>query len=78
MGDVEVSTKLLPLVPPPPVVTSVKLTNFSITTTTGNVFVEWGDGKSQFIDSNTPTNHDFYCSDYSLLGGFWNNINSCV
>lgn len=57
---------------------AVKLTNFSITTTTGNVFVEWGDGKSQFIDSNTPTNHDFYCSDYSLLGGFWSNINPCT
>lgn len=56
-----------------------QLTGFSITTTSGNIFVEWGDGTSEFINSNTPVNHTFYCPDYSASPStFWNNINPCV
>jgi hypothetical protein len=55
-----------------------QLTNFTVTTTSGNVFVQWGDGVSEFINSNTPTNHDYYCSTYSLLTGFWTNIDPCT
>lgn len=54
------------------------LSNFTVTTTSGNVFVQWGDGISEFINSNTPTNHDYYCSTYSLLTGFWTNIDPCT
>lgn len=60
----------------PPVLT--QLTNFSVTTTSGNVFVEWGDGTSEIINSDTPVNHTFYCSNVSILSGFWNNITTCV
>jgi hypothetical protein len=56
-----------------------ELTGFSIITTSGNILIDWGDGTSQFIDSNTLVNHTFYCSDYSSsLSNFWDNINPCI
>jgi hypothetical protein len=59
--------------------TGAQLVNFSVTTTSGNVLVDWGDGTSIFINSNTPTNHTFFCPDYSApTGNLWNDINTCV
>jgi hypothetical protein len=55
----------------------VELNNFSITTTSGNISVNWGDGTSESINSKTPVNHTFFCPDYSAPTGFWNNINPC-
>lgn len=56
-----------------------QLTGFRVTTTSGNILVEWGDGTSEFINSNIPVNHTFYCPDYSApQSTFWNNINPCL
>lgn len=55
----------------------IVLTNFKVTTTSGSIFVDWGDQVSQIIPSNTDTNHTFICQNASNLGGFWNNIEPC-
>ena len=56
-----------------------QLTNFSVTTTSGNILVNWGDGTANVINSNTPTNHTFFCPEFSAPSStFWNNINPCV
>jgi len=55
----------------------VQLTGFRVTTTSGNILVDWGDGTSEFINSEASVNHTFYCPEYSAPTGFWNNINSC-
>jgi hypothetical protein len=55
-----------------------QLTGFSITTTSGNILVNWGDGTSESINSNTSVNHTFFCPDYSGPSGFWNNIDPCL
>jgi hypothetical protein len=55
-----------------------QLNGFFVTTTSGNVLVDWGDGTSEFINSATSVNHTFYCPDYSAPSGFWNDINPCV
>lgn len=65
---------LYPISPP----INSQLIDFQITTSSGNIFVEWGDGTSEFINSDTATNHDYFCSNYSILSGFWNNIIPCV
>ena len=57
--------------------TEVQLTGFSITTTAGNIFVEWGDGTSSNIGSNVLTNHTFYCPDYGITSSFWSGIQPC-
>jgi hypothetical protein len=55
-----------------------QLINFTVTTTSGNIQIKWGDGVSEFINSNIAVNHNFYCPDYSAPSGFWNNINPCI
>ena len=51
------------------------LNNFSVTTTSGTINVNWGDGTNDVISSNTPVSHNFQRSQ-DLLGGFWNLINT--
>ncbi|NBP02281.1 MAG: hypothetical protein EBU90_19605 [Proteobacteria bacterium] len=64
---------------PPPEPTQVPagaiLSNFSVTTTTGSITVNWGDFTSNNIASNTPITHQFYCPDDNSTTGFWTNIN---
>lgn len=56
-----------------------QLINFSVTTTSGNILVDWGDGTANTINSNTPTKHTFFCPEFSAPSStFWNNINPCV
>jgi len=56
-----------------------QLTNFSVTTTSGNILVDWGDGTANVINSGTATNHTFFCPEFSApQSTFWNNINPCV
>lgn len=57
---------------------AAQLTNFSVTTTSGNILVDWGDGTSQTINSGVSVNHTFSCPDYSASNGLWNDINPCV
>ena len=54
------------------------LSNFSVTTSSGSIFVQWGDGSVNDISSNTPTNHTYTCPEISEPFGFWNNIQPCL
>ena len=51
------------------------LSNFSVTTTTGSITVNWGDFSSNNIASNSPITHQFHCPDDNSTTGFWTNIN---
>lgn len=55
-----------------------QLINFSIITLSGSVLVEWGDGTSNTINSNSLTNHTYFCPSTSAPSGFWNNIQPCI
>jgi len=62
--------------PVPPVPGSV-VSNFSVTTTSGNITIAWGDGSSNAINSGSSINYQYFCPNSSALGGFWNNIEPC-
>jgi hypothetical protein len=49
------------------------LLNFSVTTTSGTILVNWGDGTSDTIDSGVPINHGFI-SEPIPNEGFWSGI----
>jgi hypothetical protein len=49
------------------------LFNFSVTTTSGTILVNWGDGTSDTINSNVPVNHGFV-KDPQGNEGFWSGI----
>ena len=53
--------------------TDTTLSNFTITTTSGTITVNWGDGTNSIVSSNVPVNHNFLESQ-EVLGGFWNFI----
>lgn len=55
-----------------------ELGGFSVRTSSGNIFVNWGDGSTNTIDSDTPTFHAFSCPESSASGGFWNDIEPCL
>lgn len=62
-----------------PTPTSIVLTGFSVTTTSGNISVDWGDGTSESINSGVLVNHTFFCQYFPApLSTFWNNITPCV
>lgn len=56
----------------------VQLINFSVTTSSGSVLIEWGDGTSNVVNSNTAITHNYFCPDNSAPSGFWNNIQPCI
>jgi hypothetical protein len=66
-------TGIIPPVPP----TGASLVNFAVTTSSGTVNINWGDGTSNTVGSTVPVNHTFYCTS-GPLGGFWSNINPCL
>jgi hypothetical protein len=49
------------------------LLNFSVTTTSGTILVNWGDGTSDTINSGVPINHGFI-SEPIPNEGFWSGI----
>jgi len=56
----------------------IVLTNFSITTTSGTVLVNWGDNTTNVLESGVPITKTFYCPFNSTSEGFWNNISPCL
>jgi len=56
----------------------VQLSNFSVTTTSGTILVNWGDGLSDTVSSGVPVNHSFSCPSAPAAPGFWNNIQPCI
>jgi hypothetical protein len=68
--------KCIPALIPP--ACSSDLTGFGITTTSGNILIDWGDGIQQTLSSGTVTSHDFFCPHTSAFIGFWTNINPCI
>jgi hypothetical protein len=58
-------------------VVATQLINFSVQTASGNIFVDWGDSTSEFINSNTPVNRMFNCGGASVPGGFWDSVTPC-
>ena len=56
----------------------VQLSDFSITTTTGTIQVNWGDETSETLTSGTPVNHIFRCLYTSAPEGIWNNVQPCI
>jgi len=53
------------------------ISNFSVTTTSGTITVDWGDGTSQIISSSVPTSKSYLCPSITISGNFWKNINPC-
>jgi hypothetical protein len=49
------------------------LNNFSVTTTSGTILVNWGDGTSDTINSGVPINHGFI-SEPIPNEGFWSGV----
>ena len=62
----------------PSFVPKVQLSNFSVTTTSGTILVNWGDGLSDTVSSGVPVNHSFSCPGAPAAPGFWNNIQPCI
>jgi hypothetical protein len=56
----------------------VQLSNFSVTTTSGTILVDWGDGLSETLSSAVPIDHSFSCPGDPAAPGFWNNIQPCI
>jgi hypothetical protein len=56
----------------------VQLTSFSVTTTSGTILIDWGDGLSDTVLSVVDTNHSFSCPGAPAAPGFWNNIQPCI
>ena len=51
------------------------LNNFSVTTTSGTILVNWGDGTSDTINSDVPVNHQFmFIGEPPVNEGFWTGI----
>lgn len=59
-------------------VPKVQLSNFSVTTTSGTILVNWGDGLSDTLSSAVPINHSFSCPGSPAAPGFWNNAQPCI
>jgi hypothetical protein len=55
-----------------------QLINFSVTTSSGSILVEWGDGTSDTINSSSSINHTYFCPNTSAPLGFWNDIQPCI
>ena len=59
--------------------TRVTLVGFAVTTTTGAIDVNWGDGSFQTISSGVPVSHAFTCIDNnSIPAGLWNSVQTCI
>jgi hypothetical protein len=59
-------------------VSKVQLFNFSVTTTSGTILIDWGDGLSDTITSSNVINHNFTCVPASAPAGLWNSIQPCI
>lgn len=59
-------------------VSKVQLTNFSVTTTSGTILIDWGDGLSDTIPSGNVINHNFSCVPASAPEGLWNGVQPCI
>ncbi|NBP02278.1 MAG: hypothetical protein EBU90_19590 [Proteobacteria bacterium] len=59
-------------------VAKVQLTNFSVTTTSGTIQVDWGDGFFETLTSGVAKNHSFSCPASPGPAGFWSNIEPCL
>jgi len=63
--------------PPPP--GAGNITGMAITTTTGRVAINWGDGTTNGnVPSNSPVSHDYYCNISPAPDPFWSNVNICI
>ena len=52
-----------------------RLDNFSVTTTSGTILVNWGDDTSETLNSGVPATHLYSKSiDTNNNQGFWKNI----
>ena len=56
----------------------VQLSDFSVTTTSGTIQVNWGDETSETLTSDTPVNHIFRCVFTPAPMGIWNNVQPCI
>jgi len=56
----------------------VQLSNFSVTTTSGSIQVNWGDGLIDTLISGVAKNHSFSCPAFSGPAGLWNNVQPCL
>jgi hypothetical protein len=54
------------------------ITNFSVGTTSGQIFVSWGDGTAQTLSPFLSAQHQYYCPDSSAPAGFWNSMTVCI
>ena len=63
---------VLPLIP------QAQLSNFSATTTSGTILVDWGDGLSDTLSSGIPINHSYLCPGAPAAPGFWDNVQPCI
>jgi hypothetical protein len=63
---------------PPTPIPQVQLSNFSVTTTSGTILVNWGDGLSDTLSSGIPINHSYICPGSPAVPGFWNGIQPCI
>lgn len=55
----------------------IQINGFSVTTTSGTVQINWGDGESDTLASGVPISHTFFCPNAVAAAGFWNNIEPC-
>ena len=55
----------------------VVLNGFTVTTTSGEIYVNWGDRYFETLQSDVPRNHNFNCIDMPAPNGLWNNIQPC-
>ena len=69
---------ILPVPAPTPPLCSTDLIDFTITTTSGNISVDWGDGSQETISSGVSITHGFFCPHASTSAGFWTNIDPCA
>ena len=69
-------TPTITLTPTP--IPQAQLSNFSVTTTSGTILVNWGDGLSDTLSSGIPINHSYICPGSPAAPGFWNNIQPCI
>jgi hypothetical protein len=62
---------------PPPLTPGAQIVNFAVTTSSGNITINWGDGNSEIVSSTVATSHLYYCPNISVAGGFWSSIQPC-
>jgi hypothetical protein len=55
-----------------------QLIDFTVTTSSGDVLIEWGDGTSNILSSNVSISHGYHCPELSAPFSFWNNIEPCL